>query len=160
MFICNHCHYQSIIYRKSLGRPIADKRKGYFQSPLLCSEGSVDKKQASSSSKAGYLNTKVEPFYERGSGSRPIWDLRPVDLKSKAGVENPEVCSQCNGTGETLCALCEGVNYYAKDGSGKVMCPACNDKKYVPCHFCYATGKAIQLKEGWWEEELEKQVRK
>ncbi|EME27645.1 uncharacterized protein Gasu_47900 [Galdieria sulphuraria] len=159
MFVDHHCLYQSVVRRETLGKPKIDRKRGYFQSPS-CSEESISKKKPESSSKAGYFKTKVEPFYERGSGSRPIWDLRPVDLKRQTGVENSELCSQCNGTGETLCALCEGVDYYAKDGSGKVTCPACNDKKYVPCHFCYATGKAIQLKEGWWEQDLEKQVRK
>jgi hypothetical protein len=154
MFLCNYGCWV-VAGQKSLQKPTVDRKKTYF---LVCVEESNRKEK--SSSRAGYFDTKVEPFLERGSGSRPIWDLRPVDLKKQAGVENAEVCSQCNGTGKTLCALCEGANYYAKDGSGRVVCPACNDAKYVPCHFCYATGKAIQLKDGWWEEGLEQQVRK
>eukprot|EP00871_Galdieria_phlegrea_P003365 jgi/Galph1/4029/GphlegSOOS_G2702.1 len=138
-----------------------------FKRPLVCCEGQesepssskkIKSKKPASSSKAGYHHTKEEMFPERGSGSRPPLDLRPSSLKNNE--ETSHLCSACNGTGEMFCCLCEGTDFYAKDGSGKVICPGCNDKKKLRCTFCYGTGKSIQLVENWWETTLYKQVDK
>lgn len=101
MFICNHCVSQSFLRKKAFKK--VDRKKSYFQSPQ-CLEESIGKKQ--SSSKAGYFDTKVDPFSARGSGSRPAWDLRPVELKKQSGVENP-VSSTC-GNRSSFCSLVIG----------------------------------------------------
>lgn len=92
-------------------------------------------------STASWSDAYFEPFGRKGPGSRPEWDLRPRSLRTD--VEGPVLCDFCKGTGEQICSICSGNEYFGPDG--KVTCPACEGKKKVPCSTCFGTLKQIEL---------------
>ncbi|KAK4531983.1 hypothetical protein CCYA_CCYA10G2840 [Cyanidiococcus yangmingshanensis] len=100
-------------------------------------------------SSASWANVFLAPFGRKGAGSRPHLDLRPPTVQTR-GTSDVITCPNCKGTGESICYICNGTNFFGTNGE-VILCPSCQGKGKRPCVHCYGKGQVAELTGEWWK---------
>ncbi|KAK4535273.1 hypothetical protein CDCA_CDCA04G1298 [Cyanidium caldarium] len=107
-------------------------------------------------SQASWTNRFLSFFGRKGTGSRPRLDLRPPSLIT-GGQSDWTTCTNCKGTGRSVCCICHGTPFYKTTGES-ITCPACKDSIHRTCVYCYGKGVIVDLKGEWWKVGMQKMI--
>ena len=109
-------------------------------------------------SQASWSNRFLSFFGRKGTGSRPRLDLRPPSLIT-GGKSNWTTCTNCEGTGRSVCCICHGTPFYKTTGE-RITCPACKGSIHRTCVYCYGKGVIVDLEGEWWKVGMKKMIEK